>query len=67
MKPLDEKTAEALLKKLGIGKENLPKIKASDPVFGEEEELEPGTVVKVINTHPVTGEKKEYYRVVAAG
>lgn len=66
VKPLDEKTAEALLKKLGIGKENLPKIKASDPVFGEAEP-EPGTVVKIVNANSVTGEKEEYYRVVVAG
>lgn len=59
----DEKELEALYKRHGITKQNLPFIKSTDPAvvaLG----AKPGDVVKVRRASPVTRKESPYYRQV---
>ncbi|MFW5902436.1 MAG: DNA-directed RNA polymerase subunit H [archaeon] len=59
---LPEKEAEKVLKKYGITKKELPKVKSNDPVI-KAIEAEEGDVIEITRDSPTAGETK-YYRVV---
>jgi len=59
---LGEKEVEELLKFLGVSKEQLPKIKASDPIV-KEIGAKPGDVIK-ITRKSLTAGVSIYYRLV---
>ena len=68
---LSEDQAKAVLKGYGIGKEQLPKIRKSDPCVKVLEEIEDvvikeGRVIKVVRINPVSGVSIAY-RVVIRG
>jgi DNA-directed RNA polymerase subunit H len=57
---LDEKEAEEVLKRLKIGREQLPKIRRDDPCIkflekSLEEPIEEGRIVKIIRKSPTAG------------
>lgn len=65
--PLSEKEGEQVLKKFGVTKEQLPKIKRSDPVIlaietetGEEIPL--GRIIRIVRQSETAGQM-DYYRV----
>ena len=62
---LSKEEAEEVLKKLGITREHLPKIKASDPI-AQLLGAKPGDIVKIIRDSPSAG-KSIAYRVVVEG
>ncbi|MET1123855.1 MAG: DNA-directed RNA polymerase subunit H [Archaeoglobaceae archaeon] len=59
---LSKEEAEELLKLLGVSKEQLPKIKASDPIV-KEIGAKPGDIVK-ITRESLTAGKSVFYRLV---
>lgn len=59
---LSKEEAEELLKLLGINKEQLPKIKASDPIV-KEIGAKPGDIIKITRKSLTAGESV-YYRLV---
>ncbi|AAB89370.1 MULTISPECIES: DNA-directed RNA polymerase subunit H [Archaeoglobus] len=59
---LSKEEAEELLKILGIGKEQLPKIKADDPI-AKEIGAKPGDIVKITRKSLTAGESV-FYRLV---
>jgi len=59
---LSKEEAEELLKLLGISKEQLPKIKATDPIV-KEIGAKPGDIVK-ITRESLTAGKSVFYRLV---
>ena len=59
---LSEEEAEELLKALGVKKEDLPKIKANDPIV-KEIGAKPGDIVRIIREDKVFG-TSVYYRLV---
>lgn len=59
---LDEEQTEEFLKTLGIDKEQLPKIRADDPVI-KEIGAKIGNVVRIIRESPTAG-KSVVYRLV---
>ena len=62
---LDEEQAAALLKRYGIVKEQLPKIRSSDPaarVIG----ARPGNIVKITRRSPTAGVAVAYRLVIEA-
>uniref|UniRef100_A0A7C2N978 DNA-directed RNA polymerase subunit Rpo5 n=1 Tax=Archaeoglobus fulgidus TaxID=2234 RepID=A0A7C2N978_ARCFL len=59
---LSKEEAEELLKILGIGKEQLPKIKAEDPIV-KEIGAKPGDIVRIIRKSLTAGESV-FYRLV---
>jgi len=59
---LSEKEAEELLRILGISKEQLPKIKADDPIV-KEIGAKPGDIVKITRKSLTAGESV-FYRLV---
>ncbi|MCX8172093.1 MAG: DNA-directed RNA polymerase subunit H [Archaeoglobaceae archaeon] len=59
---LKESEAEELLKLLGVSKEQLPKIKANDPIV-KEIGAKPGDVIKIIRKSP-TANFSIFYRLV---
>ncbi|MDI9646215.1 MAG: DNA-directed RNA polymerase subunit H [Archaeoglobales archaeon] len=59
---LSKEEAEELLKILGISKEQLPKIKASDPIVVEIG-AKPGDIIK-ITRKSLTAGKSVFYRLV---
>lgn len=68
---LDEEEAEARLAQMGVGKEQLPKIKRSDPVIeflekDRDEEVPEGQIVEVRRRSPTAGVFVAY-RVVVEG
>jgi DNA-directed RNA polymerase subunit H len=69
---LSEKEAAEVLKKYGIGKDQLPKIRRTDPAVRALEEsevrkdIEEGSIVKIIRRSPISG-TSESYRVVVKG
>lgn len=66
---LSEKEAKKVLDKLGITREQLPKIRKSDPCikFLEQmEEIREGRIIKIVRKSPTAG-VSEAYRVVIRG
>ena len=59
---LSKEEAEELLKILGINKEQLPKIKATDPIV-KEIGAKPGDIIK-ITRDSLTAGKSVFYRLV---
>ncbi len=59
---LSEEEAKELLKILGIKKEDLPKMKADDPI-AKEIGAKPGDIVRIIREDKLFG-KSVYYRLV---
>ncbi len=59
---LSQEEAEELLRVLGISKEQLPKIKATDPIV-KEIGAKPGDIVK-ITRESLTAGKSVFYRLV---
>ncbi len=59
---LSKEEAEELLKVLGVKKEDLPKIKANDPIV-KEIKAKPGDIVRIIREDEKFG-KSIYYRLV---
>ncbi len=59
---LSKEEAEELLKILGISKEQLPKIKATDPIV-KEIGAKPGDIIK-ITRDSLTAGKSVFYRLV---
>ncbi len=59
---LKKKEAEEILNVLGIAKEDLPKIKAEDPI-AKEIGAKPGDIVRIIRDSPTAG-KSIVYRLV---
>ncbi len=59
---LSEEEAKELLKILGIKKEDLPKMKAGDPI-AKEIGAKPGDIVRIIREDKLFG-KSVYYRLV---
>lgn len=59
---LSEKESEELLRILGISKEQLPKIKADDPIV-KEIGAKPGDIVKITRKSLTAGESV-FYRLV---
>ena len=59
---LSEEEAGELLKALGVKKEDLPKIKANDPIV-KEIGAKPGDIVRIIREDKVFG-TSVYYRLV---
>lgn len=59
---LKEEEVEELLRLLGVSKEQLPKIKASDPII-KEIGAKPGDVVKITRKSPTAG-VSIFYRLV---
>jgi DNA-directed RNA polymerase subunit H len=59
---LSEEEVEELLKTLGIKKEQLPKIKANDPI-AKEIGAKPGDIVK-ITRESLTAGRSTFYRLV---
>jgi len=60
---LTEEEAEVLLKTLGISKEQLPKIKADDPI-AKEIGAKPGDIVRIIRESPTAGRSIAYRLVI---
>ena len=68
---LSDDQAKAVLKGYSIGKDQLPKIRKSDPCVKvleeiEDEEIKEGRVIKVVRLNPVSGVSVAY-RVVIRG
>ena len=68
---LSKKEEEAVLSGHGIGKDQLPKIRKTDPcikileeIIGED--IKEGSIVKVVRLNPIAG-VSEAYRVVVRG
>ncbi len=59
---LSSKDKKTLLEKYSITKEQLPKIKVSDPVI-KHIKAKAGDIVKIVRNSPTAG-KSEYYRIV---
>ncbi len=59
---LKKKEAEEILNVLGIDKEDLPKIKAEDPI-AKEIGAKPGDIIRIIRDSPTAG-KSVVYRLV---
>ncbi len=60
---LSDEEAEEVLKTLGIRKEQLPKIRADDPV-AKEIGAKPGQIVKIIRESPTAGKSIAYRLVI---
>ncbi len=60
---LSEEEAEEVLKTLGVRKEQLPKIRADDPV-AKEIGAKPGQIVKIIRESPTAGKSIAYRLVI---
>lgn len=68
---LSEKEEEEVLKSYGIGKDQLPKIRKSDPCIKILEEIKgeditEGRVIRIVRVNPVAG-VSEAFRVVVRG
>ena len=62
---LSEKEAEALLKRLNVTREQLPKILKKDPAI-KHLDVSVGDIIKIVRQSPTAG-KIEYYRCVVNG
>jgi DNA-directed RNA polymerase subunit H len=60
---LTEEEAEVLLKILGVSREQLPKIKADDPI-AKEIGAKPGDIVRIIRESPTAGKSIAYRLVI---
>ncbi len=60
---LSDEEAEEVLKTLGVKKEQLPKIRADDPV-AKEIGAKPGQIVKIIRESPTAGKSVAYRLVI---
>ncbi len=60
---LSDEEAEEVLKTLGVRKEQLPKIRADDPV-AKEIGAKPGQIVKIIRESPTAGRSIAYRLVI---
>ncbi len=60
---LSDEEAEEVLKTLGVSKEQLPKIRADDPV-AKEIGAKPGQIVKIIRESPTAGRSIAYRLVI---
>ena len=62
---LDKETAEKILKKYGVTRGEMPKIKANDPALSKLK-VDADDIIKVTRKNPVVGDSY-YYRVVIEG
>ncbi|MEE9115902.1 MAG: DNA-directed RNA polymerase subunit H [Thermoplasmata archaeon] len=64
---LSEKEAQKVLSDLKISKEQLPKIKFTDPcikILGQNEEVKEGMVVKITRASPTAGRSMAYRLII---
>jgi len=62
---LDKETSENILKKYGVTRDEMPKIKASDPALGKLK-ADVGDIIKITRKNPFIGDSY-HYRVVIEG